>query len=130
MCVYRTWPDMFCAEFPEVIDTNDCPHGARNNSCNKLACLNGLNEDCDVMGKEIQYGDCADGLFCACGKCIGCIHGKCSQANCLQPNRHWIGLNSVSYKASPHRMEPQRYHKRLTKIPLFRFGYDYSNGEQ
>lgn len=118
---------MFCAEFKEINNTNKCPHGARNNSCNKLACLRGLGDSCDAMGNPTNYGDCADGLFCACGHCIGCIRGRCRQNDCL---KYWNGLDADSYKVSAQQLEPNRYRKRLMKMPFHRYGYDYSNSEE
>lgn len=121
---------MFCAEFDEINDTNGCPHGARNNSCSKLACLRGLGEPCDVLGMPILHGDCADGLFCACGQCVGCIKGRCGQDDCLLQRRHWKGSNTISYKLPVQQLESVRYRKRMMKMPLLRFGYDYANGEE
>lgn len=123
----RSFTDMFCGQFNEIDNTNMCPHGARNNSCNKLACLKGLGDTCDVMGSPILHGDCADGLFCACGQCTGCIKGKCEQNDCLHL---WNGLNSMSYKVPAQQLGPGQYRKRLMKRPILRFPFDYAVGEE
>lgn len=39
--------------------------------------IQGVAGECDEPRSSFRFGKCADGLFCMCEKCQGCIKGEC-----------------------------------------------------